>query len=852
MTDRSAHPTPPFGMRLRLARAALTWERVWPACWPAVAVLALFLILAFFGLLPLLPGLVHGAVLLGFGAGFLLALAAAFRGVSVPDGGAARRRVERASGLPHRPLQALCDRPSAPLDPQAAGLWEAHRQRMAAAARHLRVGMPAAGFAARDPWGVRAVLAILLLLAAVDAGGDWRERLLRAATPSLDGGAPAIAASLDIWVTPPDYTGLAPQFLRAENSATIRIPTGSILLAQVHGGSGAPRLEIDGKISAFETVDKEDFRARATLKSGRRIAVTQVGAALGSWPIEIIPDNPPTVAFARPPQATVRQALRIDYRADDDYGVESVKAVIRRQGNPPGGKPGDKIELDLPLPGLHLKDAQATSYHDLTAHPWAGLPVEIRLVAADALGQTGESAPLLMTLPERVFHNPIARAIIDQRKELAKDPNSRQPVAEILGDLQSRPQLYGNDAVVFLALRVAQQRLRLHADASSVAEVQQLLWDTALRVEDGGASLAENEVRRLQRQLQDALAKNAPDQEIDRLMSELRQALDRYMQKLAENMARHPEQNRQSADRSQQMVTSRDLQRMLDRAQELAKNGQREAARQLLSELQNILENLRMAGPGQGSQQGANEAQQMMRGMRELMQRQQQLLDRSFRAEQQSEQGQTGMPGERGMPGEHGMPGELGMPGERGDGQQQGASRQGPAQPGGNEDLGDAAGRQEALRHALGEMMRRMGDGLGGIPDPLGRAERAMNDAARALRHGRPGDAIAPQTDALDQLQQAAREFAQQMQQRLGNALGRGDARGDETGFGQRRDGMDRDPLGRPVANGGAFDQGDVKIPDNNTMQKAREILDELRRRAGERDRPQIERDYIDRLLQRF
>ncbi|MFZ3237953.1 MAG: DUF4175 family protein, partial [Stellaceae bacterium] len=96
MTDRSAHPTPPFGMRLRLARAALTWERVWPACWPAVAVLALFLILAFFGLLPLLPGLAHGAVLLGFGGGFLLALAAAFRGVSVPNGGAARRRVERA------------------------------------------------------------------------------------------------------------------------------------------------------------------------------------------------------------------------------------------------------------------------------------------------------------------------------------------------------------------------------------------------------------------------------------------------------------------------------------------------------------------------------------------------------------------------------------------------------------------------------------------------------------------------------------------------------------------------------------------------------------------------------------
>jgi hypothetical protein len=293
------------------------------------------------------------------------------------------------------------------------------------------------------------------------------------------------------------------------------------------------------------------------------------------------------------------------------------------------------------------------------------------------------------------------------------------------------------------------------------------------------------------------------------------------MQALAENLARHPDQNRQPIDPSQQVLTSRDLDRMLDRARELAKNGARDQARELLAQLQNMLENMRMMRPGQAQQQGASEAQQTMRGMRELMQRQQQLLDRSFRAEQQAEQGQMGMPGDRG------------------------ANRQS-----GNVDTGDAAGQQEALRHMLGEMMRRLGDGLGQIPDPLGRAERAMRDAAQALRGGRPGEAIQPQTDALDQLQQAARQFAQEMQRRLGNAWGM--PADSEDGFGQQRDGTERDPLGRPMANGGTYDQGDVKIPDNNTMHKAREILDELRRRAGERDRPEIERDYIDRLLQRF
>ncbi|MGH7116182.1 MAG: TIGR02302 family protein, partial [Stellaceae bacterium] len=682
----------------------------------------------------------------------------------------------------------------------------------------------------QDPCGLRAALAILLLLGVVDAGGDWRDRLLRAVTPDLEGGAPALAASLDIWVTPPEYTGLPPQFLRPDNRHTIRIPIGSKLLAQVHGAGSAPRLAIDGAGRDFETIDKEDFRAQALLKTGKRIAVWQDGDALGSWRVEIIPDHPPSVAFARPPEATVRQALRIDYRAGDDYGVEKVIAVIRRQtanaGAKPDAKPGgrraEKITLDLPLPGLHLKQAKATSYHDLTPSPWAGLPVEIELVATDALGQTGVSEPVRLKLPERVFHNPVAQAIVEQRKELAIDPDSREPVAEILGDLRSRPRLYDNDDMAFLGLRVAEERLRLNHDAASIAQVEQLLWDVALRIEDGHAALAQTELRRLERQLQDALAENAPDQKIDRLTSELKQALGRYLRALAENTARHSDQSRQPPSPSQ-MLSSRDLEHMLDRARELAKNGAREQARQLLAQLQNMLENMRMAGPGQMQPRASGQARQMMRGMRQMMQRQQQLLDRSFRAEQNAQQARQG---------------RLGIPGD-----------QGSEQPGGTADMGDAAGRQEGLRRSLGEMMRQMGDGLGGIPEPLGRAERAMNQAAQALRGGQPGEAIGPQTDALDQLQQAARQYAQQMQRLLGNAPGQP---ADERSGAGRRDGIARDPLGRPMANDGAYDTGDVKIPDKSTMRKAHEILDELRRRAGERDRPEIERDYIDRLLHQF
>jgi uncharacterized protein (TIGR02302 family) len=828
MTDRSSLSGHRFAMRLRLARFALLWERVWPPCWPALAVLGAFLVLALFDVLPNLPGLLHAAILIGLGAAFAIGLAAAFGKTVIPDAFSARRRIEQASGLQHRPLQALADRPSGSLDVAAAGLWEAHRRRMEAAARRLRIGLPQAGFAARDPWGLRAVLAILLLLGA----NDWKDRLLRSVTPGIAGRSGITAASLDIWVTPPDYTGLAPQFLRPGTAEMLRIPTGSKLLAQVHGGQAVPRLAIDGESRDFDAVDKQNFRAAATLTAGKQLAVMQSGAALGNWQIEIIPDNPPKIAFAKPPEGTTHAALRIDYQASDDYGVESAKAVIRREG----GNPEETIELDMPLPGLHLREAQATSYHDLSPHPWAGLPVEIRLVATDALGQTGESEPLRMKLPERKFEHPVARAIIDQRKELATDPGSRLAVADTLSDLRERPQLYRDDTVAFLGMRLAEERLRINDDANSIAQVQQLLWDTALRIEDGRMSLAEREMRRLQQELQDALAKNAPDAEIDRLVKELQQALDRYLQALAENMARNPDQYQQPIDPSK-VISSRDLQRMLDRARDLARNGARDQARELLSQLQNMLENLRMARPGQMPQQGSGEAQKMMRDMRELMQRQQQLLDRSFRAQQQQgQQGQQGRMGQRGQQ----------------QGQQPGQQQGGGDQPDPNGQMGDAAGQQEGLRRMLGEMMRRLGDGLGDIPEPLGRAERAMRDATEALQRREPGDAIGPQTEALDQLQQAARDFAQQMQRRMQGQWG--NPNDDEVGAtdGTPRDRVERDPLGRPLSNNGTYDQGDVKIPDQNTLQKAREILDELRRRAGERFRPEIELDYIDRLLKRF
>ena len=245
--------------RLRLARGALLWERIWPAAWPAaVRCSASSRSLALFDLLPALPGIAHAGVLALFGLAFAAAVVVGrARGRAV---GAVARRGRGAA--PHRAVEragapAACrpsaDRPSGPLDDEMAGCcgWRtsaAWRQ----AVRRLRVGWPIAGVARRDPWGVRSVLAILLLLAAIDAGADWRDRAgarLRAELRRRR--ADALAASFDLWLTPPEYTGLAPQFLRAGHGETVQVPTGSVLLGQVHGGSAVPRLAIDGQATGF-------------------------------------------------------------------------------------------------------------------------------------------------------------------------------------------------------------------------------------------------------------------------------------------------------------------------------------------------------------------------------------------------------------------------------------------------------------------------------------------------------------------------------------------------------------------------------------------------------------------------
>ncbi len=800
---------------LGLARLALLWEWLWRAAWPATGIAGLFAALAFLGLFALLPGWLHLLILLGFAGTFAWQAYRLFEGLKAPSVAAAERRIERDSALAHRPLTALDDTLAVGRgDAFTEALWRAHLARMARALGKIRLALPSPGLAARDPLALRLALLLLLAVSLLDARGEAPGRLAQAFLPELGALTPRAPASVELWLTPPAYTGLAPIFLRAGEAEgqkpaakdaagtaanPVSVPVGSKVLARLEGGAGAARLLVGERAVPFKAVDETTYQLEDSVASGDHLAVQQGGRTIARWAIRIVPDLPPKIAFAVPPSRTLRAALRLEYAASDDYGVAAVKAEIRRVAGPQDEPP---ITLELPLSGGHPKQAHETSFQDLTPHPWAGLPVTIQLIAQDEPGQVGKSERVEMVLPERTFNHPVARAIIESRKMLTREPQDRLDVAERLAAIAARPGAYGGDIGVFLSLIAARTRLELSGRPDTVADVQQLLWDTALAVEDGHLSLAERELRDLQQKLQDALDRNAPDKEIEQLIARLQDAVERYLQALAEQELRNPEKSQAPPDRNARMLERRDLQKLIERMREMARTGAHDAARQLLAQLQDMLENLRAARAGQGGQ-GQNGASALMRGLDDLIGQQDRLLQRTFR---DAQQGGMGMP--------------LGQPGN-----------------------GNSAADQEALRRALGDIMRRMGDMAGNIPGQLGRAERAMRDAVEALSRNAPGDAVQAQSQALEALRQGRQAMLEGLRNRLGQE---GDPE-DLDAFGPSRD-----PLGRVMPGFGAFDANDVAIPEHGDVQRAREIQEELQRRAGQRQRPELEREYIDRLLQRF
>jgi hypothetical protein len=151
------------------------------------------------------------------------------------------------------------------------------------------------------------------------------------------------------------------------------------------------------------------------------------------------------------------------------------------------------------------------------------------------------------------------------------------------------------------------------------------------------------------------------------------------------------------------------------------------------------------------------------------------------------------------------------------------------------------AAQQKALRKELNDIVEGLGE-AGDLPEGLGQADEAMRRAEQALGAKRPQDAETPQGEALNALRDSAKALGKKIME---NMAKNGQARGKKPG------GQD-DPLGRPDATDQPGDGAGIRVPDEPDIARAREIMDELRKRASDRQRPKTELDYLDRLLEQF
>ncbi len=341
------------------------------------------------------------------------------------------------------------------------------------------------------------------------------------------------------------------------------------------------------------------------------------------------------------------------------------------------------------------------------------------------------------------------------------------------------PELFTPEAGQYLGLYSVARQLEAARTDDALREVVASLWSLAVTIEDGDITDVDKALRAAQDALKQALERGASDEEIKKLTENLRSALDNFMRQLAEQLRNNPQQLARPLDPNTKILRQQDLNNMIERMERLSRSGDKEAARQLLEQLQQMLENLQMAQPGQS---GDNDMEQALNELGDMIRKQQQLRDKTFKQGQDSRRDRM-----------HGKQGDQSM----GDLQQD------------QQSLRDRLKKlqQELAKRGMGQGQRgdkgqrgeqgQQGDQAdqGDGEDGLGEADNAMGDASGRLGEGNADGAV-------EFARQGAGSAAQgRPESRRGDAAGRRRRTGRRPG--QSRPGGSRAAANRAIRSDG-------------------------------------------------
>ena len=786
-------------------RAGMFAESLWRATWPLVTVVLATLAMLMLGLQDSVMVEVVWAVAVVALVAAIAALVYAIKRFKTPSRAAALVRLDET--LPGRPIQALMDTQAVgEMDGASTAVWRAHQARMAERAATAQAVPADMRIARRDPYALRYVAALLFGVALI-FGSILRVGSVADMAPGAGDGL-ATGPVWEGWAESPRYTGRPTIYLNDIAEGTLEVPAGSLITLRLYGEVGALTVAetVSGRASVVQSASEseQDF----TVVTSGDIAINGPGGRM--WSVVVIPDNAPKVTVLNDPESDALGEMSLPFAASDDYGVEAGEArfvldlpvVDRRHGLAIAPDPRPEITLALPMPiAGNRSDFVENLIEDFSEHPWANLPVRVALVALDASEQQAESEPRQIILPGRRFFDPLAAAVIEQRRDLLWSKDNAKRISQIMRAVAHLPDDVFRKEVDQLRMRRIFTRLEVLASYGLTdeqqTEIARDMWDLALGLEEGDLAGALERLRQAQERLNQAMRDGASQAEIEELMRELRRATDDYMQQLsrqAQQENQEGQNGQQQNSQNQMQMNQDDLQRMMDRIQELMEQGRMAEAEQALQELQEMLENMRVT-QGQGGEGGQSPGEQAMEGLAETLREQQGLSDQAFRdlqeqfnpgAQAGESQGNEGSNGGQGQGEQHDQGGQG--RGEQSEGQQNGEGEQ---QGQGQDSLAD---RQRELRD---ELNRQQGN-LPGAGTPEGdaardardRAGRAMDGAEEALRQEDFADAIDNQSQAMEALREGMRALGEAMQQEAQNGeQGQGMSESD-----RRADA--RDPLG--------------------------------------------------------
>jgi uncharacterized protein (TIGR02302 family) len=853
----------------------LTWlgifaERAALALWPLMTVVLVVLAVLMLGLHEWanVETLWAGGVLAAISA--IGALGFALYHFRIPNKQQALERLDAT--LKGRPIQALNDtQVIGSQDAASMAVWQAHQVRMAERLKSAKAVSAHVRLARHDPYALRYVAMIFFSIALL-FGSIWRVGTVTQGDAQAN--ALATGPVWEGWIDPPRYTGRPTLYLNDQAAGNLSVPEGSLITLRLYGEVGALSVDetVSGRVlAAADTETTQDF----TILQDGEIAINGVNGR--TWNVAVIPDVPPIVSILDDPESDALGVMTLPFSAGDDYGVEggearinlNLAAVTRAHGLIVAPEPRPELTVALPMPVVGDRSGfEENLVEDFSEHPWANLPVEVRLSVLDSAEQQSFSEPRTFVLPGRRFFDPIAAAIIEQRRDLLWSRTNAKRIGQILRAISHRPEDAFRQEVTQLRLRKLIKQLELLArldrlPAETQDEIAADLWALAVELEEGDLADALERMRQAQERLNQAMRDGASDAEIAELMQELRRATEDYLNQLQRQQAQDGAPQPQGDPQNSTQMSQDDLQRMMDRIQELMEEGRMAEAAEALKELQEMMENMRVTQGGEG-QQGQSAGEQAMEGLSDTLREQQGLNDQAFRdlqeqfnpnAQAGENEGNTGRNGGQGAGESHEGQGGEGQGNEgnsegeqQGDGQSQAESGDQGDQQG--QGQGSLADRQQALRD---ELSRQQGSLPGaGTPEgdaareALDRAGRAMDNAEDALRRDDLAEAIDSQSQAMEALRDGLQSLGEALAEQQGEQ---------QPGQGQQqanRQAQSTDPLGRDQNGTGVDPNAEGNVSDADVYRRARDLLAEIRRRSSEGERPEAELDYLKRLLERF